>query len=371
MSSPQSHPAPRTRGSLLLPIGLVVVLLAAAGGYYWYERSKNQPPAIDEFQNLKPFFTKLGENQSLAAGYADADKDLVADPPTDTTKLLNVPEIGFTTVGTDDEERLKAEQEEWQALMTALQAATGKPVKYLTDVTSPETQVDAVKAGRLHVTAFNTGAVPTAVNTAGFVPLFCAADAQGNYSIRMEMLVRADSPIQKPEDLRGKTLGFVALSSNSGGKAPMVVLKEKYGMLPGRDYTFKLTGTHEASIAALASGTDYDAVCVASDLKERALAAGKVRVPGQKDEKEVRADQFRVIYTSDPFPPLCFGVPHNLPPDVRANVEKAFSGFAFSPAAGKKNFGQGRAKFARVNYEKDWKFVREIDATLSGFAKLP
>ena len=67
MSSPHPPAAPKKGGARLLPIGLVVLLIAAAGGYYLYERSKNKPePSPDEFQALKPFFTRLGQNQSLA-----------------------------------------------------------------------------------------------------------------------------------------------------------------------------------------------------------------------------------------------------------------------------------------------------------------
>ncbi|HJZ57777.1 MAG TPA: phosphate/phosphite/phosphonate ABC transporter substrate-binding protein [Gemmataceae bacterium] len=364
MSSPQPPTPPKTGGSRLLPVGFVLLLVVAAGGYYLYERSKNKPePPPDEFQALKPFFTQLGKSQTLAEGYADTNKDLVADAPTDPAKFLKVEEIGFTTVGTDDEERLKREQAEWADFMKALEAATGKKVKYLTDVPSPEGQMEALRAGRLHVTAFNTGAVPAAVNTAGFVPLFAPADAQGNFTIQMQILVKADSPIQKPEDLRGKTVGFVSLSSNSGAKAPMVILKDKYGMLPGRDYQYKLSGDHFVSLAGVVYGTDYDAVCVASDLKDRAVAAGKIKFGPQ--EKDLKAEQFRVILSSDPFPPLCFGVPHNLPPEVRAGVEKAFRDYKFTGASAR------RAKFVPVNYEKDWKYVREIDAALGRFAEIP
>jgi len=354
MNAPQpTTPAPPARGrSYLFTAGLVVALVAAAGGYYLYVAARSAaPPPVDEFAGLKPFFTHLGDSLTLAPEYADADRDLVADPPTDPAKFRPVEEIGFSVVGTDDAERAKVEQAEWAGFVAALAAATGKKVTYRSDATGPQAQMDALKGGRLHVTAFNTGAVPAAVNTAGFVPLFAPADAAGNFSYRMEILVRADSPIRTPDELKGKTVGFVTLSSNSGAKAPMFVLKDKFGMLPGRDYTFTFTGDHFISLTDLTTETKLDAACVASDMKDRALAAGKVK-----------ADQFRVIFASDPFPQLCFGVAHDLPPDVRAKVEAAFRDFKLSGKAGK-------VRFAAVNYEKDWKFVREIDAALGRFAE--
>ncbi len=370
MSTPAPAPAPKPRKRVSgLTLLLLLVILGAAGGYYWYEQRKNKPEPVDEFLSLRPFFLKLGENQSLADGYVDQNKDLIADAPTDPAMLLKVDSIGFCVVGTDDPDRQQAEEAEWKSLMDALSQATGKPVVYVAEATSPEAQMEALKSGRLHVTAFNTGAVPMAVNTAGFVPLYCPADSGGNYAYRMQILVRADSPIQKPEDLKGKTIGFVALSSNSGAKAPISVLKEKFGMLPGRDYQYKFSGSHEASLADLAFRNEYDAVCVASDLKDRAIANG-VRVPGEEARKPLRLDQFREIFVSDPFPPLCFGITHKLPPEVRAPIEKTFIEYQFAGSSAKANEKQGKAKFSPVNYDADWKFVREIDTGLSRFAEI-
>jgi phosphonate transport system substrate-binding protein len=370
-SVPPAPAAPPSRtGTYAVTVGLILLLAAGAGGYYWYVRSQHpEPPPVDEFANLKTFFRQLGKDQALAPGYTDADKDLVADPPTDPAKFQKVEEVGFSVVGTPDEERAKAEQAEWADFMAALEKATGKKVVYRTDLPGPDAQMTALRDGRLHVTAFNTGAVPAAVNTAGFVPLFVPADAAGNFSYQMQMLVRADSPVQKPEDLRGKMVGFVALSSNSGAKAPMYVLREKFGMLPGRDYQFTITGDHYASLAALAAGSELDAACVASDLKDRAFAA-PVKVHGR--EVALKPEQFRVIYTSEGFPPLCFGVAHDLPPDLREQVAGAFRDFRFEgTSVGKRYAPQGKVKFAPVNYDRDWEFVREIDTTLSRLADVP
>jgi phosphonate transport system substrate-binding protein len=316
-------------------------------------KSQNpEPPPVDELKGLKEYLVRLSGNQKLADGYVDVDpKDMVADTPKDQKKWADVSgELTFTVVGTEDPAQAA---QEWKDFMTALEKATGKKVKYLDSVQTIEEQLAAVREGKLHVTAFNTGAVSTAVNTAGFVPLFAPADKDGKYSYQMMILVRQSAPEQKPEDLKGKKVGFVALSSNSGAKAPMVELK-KLNMLPGRDYKYSITGDHILSVKELIAGK-FDAVCVASDLLTRAEAEGKV------DKKEYRA-----IYTSDPFPPLCFGIPHNLPPEMQAKVKTAFTNFQFADTSVGKRYGpQGKVKFAPVNYEKDWEYVRKIDDTLT------
>jgi phosphonate transport system substrate-binding protein len=122
---------------------------------------------VDEFNSLKGYFTLLGRNQKLAAGFADANEDMLADPPSDPGKLQVVKELGFSSVGTDDEDRLKTEQSDWKDLMAAISKSTGLPVKYRTDLNGGAMQMNAIKDGSLHITAFNTGSVAEAVSTAG------------------------------------------------------------------------------------------------------------------------------------------------------------------------------------------------------------
>ena len=365
MTTPQPTPPAQKRGGSHWPaIRLVALLVAAAGGYYAYVRSQNRVEPADEYRELqKGYFARLGPALKLAPEYQDADGDLVADPPADPAKFLKLEEIAFTVVPSEDPEQQKREQEAWQDFLAALEKATGKKVKYLSEVTGTDAQLAAVREGRLHVTAFNTGLVPAAVNTAGFVPLFAPADAAGNFSYEMEVLVRPDSPVHKPEDLRGKTLGFVAMSSNSGAKAPMFILKDRFGLLPGRDYRFVVAGRHEEAVKGLLEGK-FDAACVANDLLARMYAAGEYK--GVK----IGPDRVRSVLKSEPFPPLCFGVPHHLPPELRDKVRAAFEGFKFEgTSVGRQYAGQGKVRFAPVNYKLNWAYVRQIDESLSRLAE--
>jgi phosphonate transport system substrate-binding protein len=98
----------------------------------------------------------------------------------------------------------------------------------------------------------------------------------------------------------------------------------------------------------------HDAVFVASDLIAREVAAG------QLDDSK-----WRVIKSSPTFPPLCFGVRHNLDPGLRARVQKAFEQFQFEGTSVGNRFKGTASRFAPVDYKKDWEFVRQIDATLT------
>jgi len=358
MSQPQpvkSAPAPRTGGWVSGLVIIALILAVAAGVYGYFQWTNPVPPPVDELQSLKTYIVSLAGTQKLADGYTDANGDMVADPP-EAAKCINPSEIGFSVVATEDPEKA---QVQWEALTAALQKATGKPVKYLADLQTIDDQLAALKTGRLHVTAFNTGQVSPAVNTTGFVPLFCIADKDGKYAYEMEILVRPDSAVTRPEELKGKTIGLVSLSSNSGGKAPLVILKDKFGMLPGRDYRYAITGDHLRSVRDLVAGK-YDAVCVANDMLARAVGAGVVK-----------PEQVKSIFRSESFPPLCFGVTYNLNPELRQKIEETLATFSFQDESGKNNSvgelykAQGKTKLARVDYARDWKLIREVDGSLT------
>jgi phosphonate transport system substrate-binding protein len=115
-----------------------------------------------------------------------------------------------------------------------------------------------------------------------------------------------------------------------------------------------MTGSHQRSIQGLAAGT-YEAVCVANDVLASAVAAG-----------DLQAEQFRSIFKSGSFPPLCLGVAHNLPPELSAQVKQVFQEFRFEGTSLAKRFGpQGNVRFAAVDYKRDWAQVREINDALA------
>lgn len=358
---PPPTPAKSSRFAIVLGVGLVVLVAGYLIGNWYIQGPYSQaqaPQPVDVGKQLREYLRQQGRYSSMDAAYTDADKDLVADPPKDG-KFLDPAELAFTVVVLDNPEQA---EKQWKPFIDHLAKVTGKPVKYLKQIDDPsgekvpldgtEQQLDAIKAGKLHVTAVNTGLVPGAVNQAGFVPLFCPADADGKFAYRMNLIVPAGSSVKDASELKGQSVAFAAMSSNSGGKAPLVLFKESFKMLPGRDYDFTITGDHKISIREVANNK-HAAAAVASDLLEAAQSPGKTGTP------QIPAGSVRVIYESKPFPPLCFGVPHNLDPKLRAKIEEAFKTFTFPDPT------PSRAKFAPVVYAKDWEYVREIDDKLT------
>ncbi len=74
-------------------------------------------------------------------------------------------------------------------------------------------QLEALRAGRIHIAGVNTGSVPFAVNTAGVVPFAMMANEDGSFGYEMEVITQKDSELEGLEDLEGKTVAFVSQTS--------------------------------------------------------------------------------------------------------------------------------------------------------------
>jgi phosphonate transport system substrate-binding protein len=340
--------APRRRsplGAIILVI--VVVALAAAGIYFITIRSSSNTYVEGMQQQLLKTVDFTDERSThLDPKYTDANGDLIADAPKDAAAQADPPQLNFTYVAVEDPAPF---QDAMTDLVSHLQKATGKPVKYVPYIAG-EDEIRALRDGQLHVAAFATGQVPSAVNHAGFVPafMFGSDSAKGTYVI--QILVKPDSPIQSPADLKGHELTLTEIGSNSGYKAPLVLLKRNFSLLPFKDYQLRYSGGHEQSVAGLAKG-DYSAIVVASDVLERCLQDGTIS-----------PTQFRSIYKSDPFPSAAFGYAHNLKPALAEKIRAAFASFPFPGSTVDKRFGSPEhTKFVPLDYKADYTNVREID----------
>src|SRR6201991_1675468 len=102
----------------------------------------------------------------LDAAYCDRDGDMVADVPTDPKKLINPSTIVSANTPVEDP---AVYPKVWDDFVKHMEKVTGKKVVFF-PVQSNAAQIEAMRSGRLHVSGFNTGSNPIAVNCAGFVP---------------------------------------------------------------------------------------------------------------------------------------------------------------------------------------------------------
>jgi phosphonate transport system substrate-binding protein len=285
--------------------------------------------------------------KGLDRKFTDTDKDLVADPPSDPSRLVDPRTLVFSYIATDDP---KTAAVTWKPLLDHLARATGKTVKYLAEAHDADDQIEALEAGRLHVTGFNTGNVPGAVNKAGFVPFCVMAARDGSFSYEMQIIVPPDSPIRTPADLKGHTLTFTDLGSNSGFKAPLVLIRNEFRLEPGIDYDVNVSYSHENSIVGIAQ-RKFEAAAVADEVLYRAISRGLIE-----------ESQFRSIYHSEDFPPAAIGYAYNLHPELTRQIRAALLSFDWKGTPLEKAYGPaGKVRFVPISYKDQWSFVRFID----------
>ena len=291
------------------------------------------------------------ERGALDKKFCDANGDMVADAPTDPKQWIDPATLIFAYTPVEDPEVYRGV---WDEFLRHMEKTTGKKVQFF-PVQSNAAQLEAMRAGRLHVAGFNTGSNPLAVNCAGFVPITMMASKQGAYGYEMEIIVPADSSAQKIEDLKGKTIAFTSQTSNSGYKAPSALLASAYGMQADKDYKTAFSGKHDNSVIGVAN-KDYDAAAVANSVMNRMVA-----------RKAVDNTKIRSIYKSQSFPTTGYGYVYNLKPELAEKVRQAFFTFNWEGTQLLKEFGKAepaQESFIPITYKEHWAVVREIDQAM-------
>ena len=278
--------------------------------------------------------------------YTDTDGDLVADTPTDPADWIDPDVLIFAYTPVEDP---AVYAKVWAGFIDHMEQVTGKKVQFF-PVQSNAAQLEAMRAGRLHVAGFNTGSNPLAVNCAGFVPFTMMAAADGSFGYEMEIITWPGSGIEQVADLKGRSLAFTAPTSNSGYKAPSALLAAEYDLVAERDFKPAFSGKHDNSILGVAN-KDYPAASIANSVKARMIERGVI------DE-----DQVEVVYQSQTFPTTGYGVVYNLKPELQEKIQEAFFSFEWEGSALAEEFGRsGEDQFIAITFKDDWAVIRTID----------
>jgi len=284
---------------------------------------------------------------TLGDRYTDADGDLVADIPEDESQWLDPGTLVFAYTPVEDP---AVYAEVWSGFLDHMAEVTGKEVQFF-PVQSNAAQIEAMRAGRLHVAGFNTGSNPLAVACAGFRPFAMMAAEDGSFGYEMEIITHPGSGIEEVSDLEGKELAFTSETSNSGFKAPSAILKAEFGLMAGEDFDTTFSGKHDNSILGVAN-KDYTAAAIANSVKARMI-----------EREVIDAADVEVVYTSQTFPTTGYGTVYNLHPDLQDKIREAFFGFDWEGTALAEEFGKnGEDQFIEITFEDDWAVIRTIDA---------
>jgi len=304
---------------------IIVAVSAFAGG------AQEEPAAVEECTN----------RGLLDVMYCDENGDLVADLPKNEKNWVDPDTIIFAYTPVEDP---AVYQDIWQPFMDYLAEVTGKDVRFFS-VDSYAAQVEAMRAGRLHVAGISTGPTPFAVNLAGYVPFAIMGGADGQFGYTLQVFVHADSDLYSLEDLKGKRVAHTTPTSNSGNLAPSALFPS-YGVVPGEDYEIEFSGSHENSALGVVA-RDYDAAPVASEVVDRMAERGLY------DPADIR-----IIFETDPFPTTSYGYAHNLHPDLVEKIKEAFLTYKFAGTPLGEEFGVDG--FIPITYQKQWDVIRTI-----------
>jgi len=134
--------------------------------------------------------------QAMDPRFKDANGDMVADAPNDPKQFIDPATLVFAYTPVEDP---AVYAPVWAPFLDHLSKVTGKKVQFF-PVQSNAAQLEAMRAGRLHVSGFNTGSNPIAVNCAGFVPFAMMASKDNRFGYEMEL-----SPTLAAVSIRLKT----------------------------------------------------------------------------------------------------------------------------------------------------------------------
>jgi phosphonate transport system substrate-binding protein len=312
----------RIRHRVLLPLVLLAVVLVA-GGFAAAQSCSHRG-------DLDPM-------------YCDENRDLIADPPRDPGKLISPDPLIFTYVPVEDP---AVYETAWSDFVKHLEKVTGKKTKFF-GLQNYAAQIEAMRSGRLHIAAYSTGSVVYAVNLAGAVPFSIMRTPAGLSAYHVWLIAGAkDDRVKTVADLKGKRVAHVSQTSNSGHQAP-VYFFSKMGVVPGKDYQIAFSGKHDTSALGVING-DYDAAVVADTVLQR-MAARNV----------LKASDYKVVWTSPPFPTAGFVYAHNLEPKLVERIKEAFTSFKFEGTSVGKEF-KPRVGFMALNYARDWEPVLAV-----------
>ncbi len=198
--------------------------------------------------------------------------------------------------------------------------------------------IEGQKAGQIHIGYYGPAAFARALMTGARIEAF-AQDVnldgtKGYYSV---FYVKAESPFQKIDDLKGKNLGLVEPNSSSGHDVPLYAL-DKLGIQPSKFFGRIInTGSHENAVIALSQGTVDVAVNWWNDANESNLLR-------MERKGMVKSSDFRIIFTSDLIVNAPFAMLSDLPADLKAAISGAILNIATRDEAAFRKATDGKAK---------------------------
>lgn len=172
-----------------------------------------------------------------------------------------------------------------------------------------------IELARLGASAYASGWIDS---DGSIEPLVVNAELDGALGYNSVLIVRADSPYQSLDDLKGKTLAWADANSTSGYLVPMVSLRDK-GVNPQEFFGKTVfSGGHEQSVIGVLNGTLDSAFTWTS----KGDNAGQLRM--MMDRGMLKREDLRVVWESPLIPNPLYAIPGDLPDDMKRDLAEFF-----------------------------------------------
>ena len=186
----------------------------------------------------------------------------------------------------------------------------------------------------------------------GVEPLVAAAAIDGTMGYNAVIVVRTDSPYKTIEDLKGKVVARTDPLSGSGYLIPTAAFRAM-GKPVDEYYKSPLSGGHVQSVLGVLKGT-YDAAFTWTSKND---GFGNLRQMMTKGL--LKREDIRVIWTSDPLPSPPVVIRKDVPPDMRADILKLFTGLTGADA---ESVAQGKTTGIMAVSHKDYSLMCQAAA---------
>ena len=248
------------------------------------------------------------------------------------------PELVFAVVPA---ENASGVSDRYAPYMDYLTKELGVPVK-LRLANDYAAVIEGQRAGNIQIAYYGPAsyskAYMTGVKTEPFVTTRNGSGEIGYYSV---IYVKASSPYQKIEDLKGKTIGFVDPNSTSGYNAPRFYL-HKMGIEVDSFFGKSIiTGSHENGVIAVDKGT----VDCCADWYNSEDDSNLTRMV---NKGMVKKEDFRRIFKTPILPGSPYAYLSDLPDDLKKGILTAF---LEAPT-------KDKAAFDKLSDGKDKEFVQ-------------
>jgi phosphonate transport system substrate-binding protein len=224
------------------------------------------------------------------------------------------PELTFAVI---PDENATGTEKRYEPFIQYLTKQLAVPVK-LRIANDYAAVIEGQIAGNIHIALYGPSAFARALMNGAKIDAFAMQvnkdGTKGYYSV---LYVKADSPYQKIEDLKGKNLGLVDPNSTSGNNVPRFEMN-KIGIKPEEFFSNVVyAGSHENAVIALQQGQVDAAFNWWNDENESML---------RRMERKSMAnyDDFRIIFKSNQIVNSPFAMLTTLPAELQTSVKDAF-----------------------------------------------